>query len=185
VWTAVDGYSGATALGIAALSGLEGVLASGITWTDAFLGNVQGSVGETSTLAIFIGGFFLLLTRTASWRIVLGVFLGMTVLSTLLNWIGSDTNPMFNLPWHWHLVLGGFAFGMIYMATDPVSASMTNTGKWYYGALIGVMVVLIRVINPAFPEGMMLAILFANLFAPLIDWFVVQSNVKRRLARHV
>jgi len=185
VWTAVDGYSGATALGIAALSGLEGVLASGITWTDAFLGNVQGSVGETSTLAIFIGGFFLLLTRTASWRIVLGVFLGMTVLSTLLNWVGSDTNPMFNLPWHWHLVLGGFAFGMIYMATDPVSASMTNTGKWYYGALIGVMVVLIRVINPAFPEGMMLAILFANLFAPLIDWFVVQSNVKRRLARHV
>ena len=185
VWTAVDGYSGATALGIAALSGLEGVLASGITWTDAFLGNVQGSVGETSTLAIFIGGFFLLLTRTASWRIVLGVFLGMTVLSTLLNWIGSDTNPMFNLPWHWHLVLGGFAFGMIYMATDPVSASMTNTGKWYYGALIGVIVVLIRVINPAFPEGMMLAILFANLFAPLIDWFVVQSNVKRRLARHV
>ena len=185
VWTAVDGYSGATALGIAALSGLEGVLASGITWTDAFLGNVQGSVGETSTLAIFIGGFFLLLTRTASWRIVLGVFLGMTVLSTLLNWIGSDTNPMFNLPWHWHLVLGGFAFGMIYMATDPVSASMTNTGKWYYGALIGVMVVLIRVINPAFPEGMMLAILFANLFAPLIDWFVVQSNVKRRLARNV
>lgn len=185
VWTAVDGYSGATALGIAALSGLEGVLASGITWTDAFLGNMQGSVGETSTLAIFIGGFFLLLTRTASWRIVLGVFLGMTVLSTLLNWIGSDTNPMFNLPWHWHLVLGGFAFGMIYMATDPVSASMTNTGKWYYGALIGVMVVLIRVINPAFPEGMMLAILFANLFAPLIDWFVVQSNVKRRLARHV
>ncbi len=185
VWTAVDGYSGATALGIAALSGLEGVLASGITWTDAFLGNMQGSVGETSTLAIFIGGFFLLLTRTASWRIVLGVFLGMTVLSTLLNWIGSDTNPMFNLPWHWHLVLGGFAFGMIYMATDPVSASMTNTGKLYYGALIGVMVVLIRVINPAFPEGMMLAILFANLFAPLIDWFVVQSNVKRRLARHV
>ena len=185
VWTAVDGYSGATALVISGLCGLEGVLASGITWTDAFLGNVQGSVGETSTLAIFIGGFFLLLTRTASWRIVLGVFLGMTVLSTLLNWIGSDTNPMFNLPWHWHLVLGGFAFGMIYMATDPVSASMTNTGKWYYCALIGVMVVLIRVINPAFPEGMMLAILFANLFAPLIDWFVVQSNVKRRLARHV
>jgi Na+-transporting NADH:ubiquinone oxidoreductase subunit B len=132
-----------------------------------------------------IGGFFLLLTRTASWRIVLGVLLGMVAMSTLFNVVGSDSNPMFALPWYWHLVLGGFAFGMIFMATDPVSASMTNTGKWYYGGLIGVMAVLIRVVNPAFPEGIMLAILFANLFAPLIDWFVVQSNVKRRLARHV
>lgn len=185
VWTAVDGYSGATALGIAALNGLEGVVSSGITWMDAFFGSVPGSVGETSTLAILIGGFFLLLTRTASWRIVLGVLLGMVAMSTLFNVVGSDSNPMFALPWYWHLVLGGFAFGMIFMATDPVSASMTNTGKWYYGGLIGVMAVLIRVVNPAFPEGIMLAILFANLFAPLIDWFVVQSNVKRRLARHV
>ncbi|MDA9285986.1 NADH:ubiquinone reductase (Na(+)-transporting) subunit B [Pseudomonadales bacterium] len=185
VWTAVDGYSGATALGIAALNGLEGVVSSGITWMDAFFGSVPGSVGETSTLAILIGGFFLLLTRTAAWRIVLGVFLGMVAMSSLFNLIGSDANPMFAVPWYWHLVMGGFAFGMIYMATDPVSASMTNTGKWYYGGLIGVMAVLIRVVNPAFPEGMMLAILFANLFAPLIDWFVVQSNVKRRLARHV
>ena len=185
VWTAVDGYSGATALGIAALNGLEGVVSSGITWMDAFFGSVPGSVGETSTLAILIGGFFLLLTRTAAWRIVLGVFLGMVAMSSLFNLIGSDTNPMFAVPWYWHLVMGGFAFGMIYMATDPVSASMTNTGKWYYGGLIGVMAVLIRVVNPAFPEGIMLAILFANLFAPLIDWFVVQSNVKRRLARHV
>jgi Na+-transporting NADH:ubiquinone oxidoreductase subunit B len=108
---------------------------------------------------------------------------GMFALSTLFNIIGSDTNPMFALPWHWHLVLGGFAFGMIFMATDPVSASMTNTGKLWFGVLIGVMVVLIRVVNPAFPEGMMLAILFANLFAPLIDHFVVEANVKRRLAR--
>jgi len=185
VWTAVDGYSGATALGIAALNGLEGVVSSGITWMDAFFGSVPGSVGETSTLAILIGGFFLLLTRTAAWRIVLGVFLGMVAMSSLFNLIGSDANPMFAVPWYWHLVMGGFAFGMIYMATDPVSASMTNTGKWYYGGLIGVMAVLIRVVNPAFPEGIMLAILFANLFAPLIDWFVVQSNVKRRLARHV
>jgi len=185
VWTAVDGFSGATALGIAALSGMEGVLASGMTWTDAFLGKMQGSMGETSTLAIFIGGFFLLLTRTASWRIVSGVFLGMLSMSLLFNGIGSDTNPMFSMPWYWHLVLGGFAFGMIFMATDPVSASMTNQGKWFYGGLIGVMAVLIRVINPAFPEGIMLAILFANLFAPLIDWFVVQANIKRRLARNV
>jgi Na+-transporting NADH:ubiquinone oxidoreductase subunit B len=185
VWTAVDGFSGATALGIAALSGIEGVIASGVTWTDAFLGNIQGSMGETSTLAILIGGFFLLLTRTASWRIIAGVLVGMVAMSTLFNMIGSESNSMFSMPWYWHLVLGGFAFGMIYMATDPVSASMTNTGKWYYGGLIGVMAVLIRVINPAFPEGIMLAILFANLFAPLIDWFVVQSNVKRRLARNV
>lgn len=185
VWTAVDGYSGASALGIAALYGIEGVIASGITWSDAFFGNMQGSIGETSTLAIFIGGFFLLLTRTASWRIIAGVLVGMVAMSTLFNVIGSESNSMFSMPWYWHLVLGGFAFGMIYMATDPVSASMTNTGKWYYGGLIGVMAVLIRVVNPAFPEGMMLAILFANLFSPLIDWFVVQSNVKRRLARNV
>jgi Na+-transporting NADH:ubiquinone oxidoreductase subunit B len=185
VWTAVDGFSGATALGIAALNGMDGVLASGMTWTDAFLGKMQGSMGETSTLAIFIGGFFLLLTRTAAWRIVTGVLLGMVGMSLLFNVIGSETNPMFSMPWYWHLVLGGFAFGMIFMATDPVSASMTNKGKWFYGGLIGVMAVLIRVINPAFPEGIMLAILFANLFAPLIDWFVVQANIKRRLARNV
>ena len=183
VWTAVDGYSGATALSLAAAGGLEGVMASGMTWWDAFLGNIQGSVGEVSTLAIFIGGAILLTTRVASWRIMAGVFLGMTATSLLFNWIGSDTNPMFALPWHWHLVLGGFAFGMVYMATDPVSAAMTNTGRWWYGALIGVMCVLIRVVNPAFPEGMMLAILFANLFAPLFDHWVVQGNIKRRLAR--
>ena len=183
VWTAVDGDSGATALSLAAAGGLEGVMASGVTWWDAFLGNIQGSVGEVSTLAIFIGGAILLTTRVASWRIMAGVFLGMTATSLLFNWIGSDTNPMFALPWHWHLVLGGFAFGMVYMATDPVSAAMTNTGRWWYGALIGVMCVLIRVVNPAFPEGMMLAILFANLFAPLFDWSVVRANVRRRLAR--
>ncbi len=97
--------------------------------------------------------------------------------------IGSDTNPMFGLPWYWHLSLGGFAFGMVFMATDPVSAAMTNKGRWIYGILIGFMTVLIRVVNPAFPEGIMLAILFANIFAPLIDYFVVQSNIKRRLQR--
>ena len=103
--------------------------------------------------------------------------------SIFFNLIGSETNPMFAVPWYWHLVIGGFAFGMIYMATDPVSAAMTNTGKWWYGVLIGIMCVLIRVVNPAFPEGMMLAILFANLFASLIDWTVVRANVRRRLAR--
>ncbi|SFP89933.1 Na+-transporting NADH:ubiquinone oxidoreductase subunit B [Geopseudomonas sagittaria] len=185
VWTAVDGYVGATSLSLGAAGGVEAIVGQGITWMDAFIGTIHGSVGETSTLAIFIGGAVLLLTKIASWRIVAGVMIGMVATSTLFNVIGSDTNPMFAMPWHWHLVVGGFAFAMLFMATDPVSASMTNTGKWLFGALIGLMVVLIRVVNPAFPEGMMLAILFANLFAPLIDHFVVQANIKRRLARNV
>ena len=185
IWTAVDGFSGATPLGLAAAGGIEGVLAANVTWMDAFLGSIQGSVGETSTLAIMIGGAVLLFARVAAWRIVAGVFLGMVATTLLFNAIGSETNPMFSVPFYWHLVMGGFAFGMFFMATDPVSGSMTDKGKWVFGALIGVMVVLIRVVNPAFPEGMMLAILFANLFAPLIDNFVVQANIKRRIARNV
>lgn len=184
VWVAVDGFTAATPLGIAALNGVEGLAAQRITWMDAFMGQIPGSIGEVSTLAIFIGGGILLWTRIAAWRIVAGVMVGMIVMSLLLNLIGSDTNPLFSMPFYWHLVLGGFAFGMMFMATDPVSASMTNMGKWYFGALIGVMVVLIRVVNPAFPEGMMLAILFANLCAPLIDYFVVEANIKRRVARN-
>ena len=185
VWTTVDGYTGATALSQAAAGGIDQVVASGLTWSDAFLGFMPGSIGETSTLALLIGGGVLLLMKIASWRIVAGVMLGMIAMSQVFNLIGSDTNPMFSMPWHWHLVVGGFALGMMFMATDPVSASMTDTGKWIFGALIGVMVVLIRVVNPAFPEGMMLAILFANLCAPLIDHFVVAANIKRRLARNV
>lgn len=183
VWTAIDGYTGATALSIAASEGMA-ALQQAVSWSDAFLGNLQGSIGETSTLAILIGGGILLWTRIASWRIVTGVMIGMVATSTLFNLLAdSSSNPMFAMPWEWHLVLGGFAFAMMFMATDPVSASMTDAGKWFFGALIGLMVVLIRVVNPAFPEGMMLAVLFANLFAPLIDHFVVQANIKRRLAR--
>ena len=185
VWAAVDGFSGATALSVAGAGGIQAVIDGGLSWMDAFIGTMQGSIGETSTLAIFIGGAVLLMTKIASWRIVAGVMIGMIALSTLFNFLGSETNPMFSMPWYWHMVTGGFAFGMIFMATDPVSASMTNTGKWVFGILIGVMVVLIRVVNPAFPEGMMLAILFANLCAPLIDHFVVKANIKRRLARNV
>ncbi|KPV94649.1 Na(+)-translocating NADH-quinone reductase subunit B [Pseudoalteromonas sp. P1-9] len=181
VWTAVDGFSGATMLGQAVVGSVD--YSNMELWWNAFYGFVQGSVGETSTLALMIGGLALIYFRIASWRIVLGVFAGMVAMSFLLNGIGSETNNMFAMPWHWHLVLGGFAFGMFFMATDPVSASFTDKGKWAYGILIGVMVVLIRVVNPAYPEGMMLAILFANLFAPLFDHFVVQSNIKRRLAR--
>ncbi|MBK8971540.1 MAG: NADH:ubiquinone reductase (Na(+)-transporting) subunit B [Hahellaceae bacterium] len=182
IWTAVDGFSGATSLSIAASGGME-ALSQSVTWMDAFLGFEQGSVGETSVLAILLGGAVLVAMGIASWRIISGVFIGMAATATLLNVVGSTTNPMFAVPAHWHLVMGGFAFGMIFMATDPVSSSMTDAGKWVFGALIGFMTVLIRVINPAFPEGIMLAILFGNLFAPYIDHVVVQANIKRRLAR--
>ncbi len=182
VWTAVDGYSGATPLGVVAAEGMNGLQAQ-YTWIDAFIGAIPGSIGETSTLMVMIGGAILLLTKVASWRVVAGVFLGMFLFSSFLNLVGSDSNPAFAMPWYWHLVVGGFAFGMFFMATDPVSAAMTDRGRWAYGILIGVMTVLIRVINPAFPEGIMLAILFANLFAPLFDHFVIQANIKRRLAR--
>ncbi len=182
VWVAVDGYTGATPLSVVASGGMD-ALTQSWTWTEAFLGSIPGSIGETSTLAILLGMVLLLATRIASWRIMLGVFLGMVAFSSLLNAVGSDSNLAFGMPWYWHLVTGGFAFGMVFMATDPVSAAMTNTGKWCFGILIGVMTVLIRVVNPAFPEGIMLAILFSNLFAPLMDHFVVQANIKRRLAR--
>lgn len=183
VWTAIDGYTGATPLAVAALDGMQGIADAGYSWGQTFIGTIPGSLGETSTLAILLGMAFLLFTRVASYRIIGGVFLGMFATTALFNLIGSETNPMFAMPWYWHLTIGGFAFGMVFMATDPVSAAMTNKGRWMYGILIGFMTVLIRVINPAFPEGIMLAILFANIFAPLIDYFVVQSNIKRRLKR--
>jgi Na+-transporting NADH:ubiquinone oxidoreductase subunit B len=178
VWVAVDGYTAATSLGTAVLG--EGY---GYAWWDAFIGYIPGSIGETSTLAIAIAAVILMASRIASWRIILGCVIGLFIGTAMFNLIGSDTNPMFGIPPEWHLVMGGFAFGAVFMATDPVSAAMTNRGRLIYGVLIGFMCILIRVVNPAFPEGMMLAILFGNLFAPLIDHFVVQSNIKRRLAR--
>ncbi|TFH69368.1 NADH:ubiquinone reductase (Na(+)-transporting) subunit B [Gammaproteobacteria bacterium LSUCC0057] len=181
VWTAVDGYTGATMLSVAATEGAAALAQVG-SWWDAFLGRIPGSIGETSTLGILMGAVLLLLTRIASWRIILGTLVGSAALSMLFNALES-TNPMFALPFYWHWVIGGFAFGAVFMATDPVSASMTEAGKFWYGFLIGIMVILIRVVNPAYPEGMMLAILFANLFAPLIDHVVVQANINRRLAR--
>ncbi|WP_305406277.1 NADH:ubiquinone reductase (Na(+)-transporting) subunit B [Photobacterium leiognathi] len=188
VWTAADGFSGATPLSQWAQGGQAGVVntitGQNITWMDAFIGHIPGSIGEVSTLAILIGGAFIVIMGIASWRIIAGTMIGMIAAATLFNIIGSDTNPMFSMPWQWHLVLGGFAFGMMFMATDPVSAAFTNKAKWWYGALIGAMAVMVRVVNPAYPEGMMLAILFANLFAPLFDNLVVQGNIKRRLARH-
>jgi Na+-transporting NADH:ubiquinone oxidoreductase subunit B len=193
IWTAVDGFSGATPLALAANGQLDfgaGLTANAsttpdvdLTWMQTAMGGIQGSIGETSTLIIALGALILLTTKIASWRIMLSVLLGMVFMATVFNWTGSETNPMFAMPWYWHLTVGGFAFGLVYMATDPVSASMTDAGKLAFGALIGIMVVLIRVINPAFPEGMMLAILFANLCAPLIDYFVIKANVARRRLR--
>ncbi len=183
VWTAVDGFSGATPLALAAVGGVEAITAAGVTWWQSFFGEIQGSLGETSTLACLLGAVFLLYTKVASWRIMAGVVAGMIVTTWLFNLIGSATNPMFELPWHWHIVLGGFAFGTVFMATDPVSAAMTDTGKWIFGILIGFMTIAIRVVNPAYPEGIMLAILFANIFAPLIDYFVERANIRRRRRR--
>lgn len=184
VWTAIDGFSGATALGITAIEGMAGITAMGLTWTQAFLGQMQGSLGETSAAACLLGAAFLVFTRIASWRIIAAVFAGLIIPTLLFGNVDSD-NPMMAMPWHWHVVLGGFAFGAIFMATDPVSAAQTDAGKWIFGLLIGFMTWLIRVINPAFPEGIMLAILFANIFAPVIDYFVVRANVRRRLKRNV
>jgi Na+-transporting NADH:ubiquinone oxidoreductase subunit B len=183
VWTAVDGYTAATPLGLAADGGLSAVTEH-YSWFQTFMGFEPGCLGETSVLAIMIGAAFLLYTRVASYRVMGGVFAGMVATSLLFNVIGSDTNHMFALPWYWHLTVGGFAFGMVYMATDPVTAAMTNTGRWVFGALVGGMTVLIRVVNPAFPEGIMLAILFSNMFAPTIDYFVIQANIRRRMKRH-
>ncbi|MEM1377379.1 MAG: NADH:ubiquinone reductase (Na(+)-transporting) subunit B, partial [Pseudomonadota bacterium] len=160
VWVPVDGFTGATALAVSAADGVQELAARGMSWWDSFLGFVPGSMGETSTLAAGLGLIFLLATRIANFRMVVGCLGGMIAFSLLLNFIGSDTNPMFAMPWYWHLVLGGYAFGLVFMVTEPVSGSHTNMGRYIYGALIGVMVVMIRVINPAFPEGMMLAILF-------------------------
>jgi Na+-transporting NADH:ubiquinone oxidoreductase subunit B len=181
VWVAVDGLSQATALAQFADSTMEVTY----SWMDAFLGFIPGSMGETSALACLIGAIILIATKVGSWKIMLSVVVGTTVTTLLLNIVGSATNPMFNMPVYWHFVIGGFAFGTVFMATDPVSATMTEKGKYVYGFFIGFLTVLVRVINPAFPEGMMLAILFMNVFAPIIDRYYINQNIKRRLARNV
>ncbi len=181
--TSADGVSGATWLAVASETG-QAAVAQGVSWMDSFLGFIPGSMGETSALACLIGAVVLIVTGVGSWRIMAGVTIGTVVMALGLNAIGSDTNPFFATPFWWHFVLGGWAFGMVFMATDPVSAAQTDRGRWIYGILIGVLVVLIRVVNPAYPEGMMLAILLMNVMAPLIDHFVVNSNIKRRKARY-
>ena len=177
----VDGLTGATWLSRAAVLGLPGL--EGLSWWDAFVGTIPGSMGETSMLACLVGAALLLLTRLASWRTMLGVTAGTLVMALAFNAIGSETNGMFALPFHWHVVLGGWALGTVFMATDPVSSPFTARGQLLYGLLIGVLTVLVRVVNPAFPEGMMLAILFMNMFAPLLDYLLVQAHIRRREAR--
>ncbi len=181
--TTVDGVSGATWLANA-VEGGQAVVVQGVTWWDAFVGFIPGSMGETSTLACLAGGLLLIFTGVGSWRIMLSVVLGTIAMTLVLNGVGSSTNPFFDVLFWWHFVLGGWAFGMVYMATDPVSAPVSNKGASIYGFLIGVLAVLIRVVNPAYPEGMMLAILLMNVFAPVIDHFVVRANMKRRKARY-
>ena len=192
VWVAtgekvVDGFSGATALaqfyGGTAPEALVTPAGGALSWMDAFLGFMPGSIGEVSTAACLIGAAVLIFSKIGSWRIMLSCLLGMVGMTVLLNLVGPEGNSYTAVPWHWHLVVGGFAFGTVFMATDPVSAAQTETGKWIYGALIGVLTVLVRVINPAYPEGMMLAIIFMNIFAPVIDYYVVKANIKRREQR--
>jgi Na+-transporting NADH:ubiquinone oxidoreductase subunit B len=186
VWTAVDGFSGATPLGAVAEGGMKAVHALNVTWSEAFLGTIQGSMGETSTLACLVGAAILLICGVASWRIMVGMLLGFVGFASLLYAIylgGGTTSPAFEMPPYWHLVVGGFAFGLVFMATDPVSAAITRRGQWIYGGLIGSMVILVRVVNPGFPEGVMLAILFGNVFAPLADHYIVRANIRRRKLR--
>ena len=189
VWAAVDGFSRATPLAVVATaqrgaSAIAALTDAGYTFKDMFLGFIPGSIGETSALACLLGLGFLLIAGVASWRVVAGCAVGLTAMSLVFfAFRGENSMAFFNLPPYWHMVMGGFAFGSIFMATDPVSSSATETGKWIYGILIGMLVVLIRMVNPAYPEGVMLAILFMNVFAPLIDHFIVQQNIKRRRAR--
>ncbi|HMB69463.1 MAG TPA: NADH:ubiquinone reductase (Na(+)-transporting) subunit B [bacterium] len=194
VWTAVDStlavdaWSGATPLSVAAASQGSGVVqtlnAAGYTWLDGLLGTMPGSMGEVSALACLIGAAVLVASGVGSFRVMIAMAAGGIVGSFLMNAVAGDASPgIMWMPWQYHLVYGGFAFGLVYMATDPVSSAATATGKLIYGFLIGVLAILIRAVNPAYPEGVMLAILFMNVFAPLVDHFVVQANVRRRLAR--
>jgi len=185
--TPVDTYTGATVLGEVATATKPGLnivdtVGNPLTFWDGFLGLIPGSVGETSTLAILLGAAFILITGVASWKVMLSVFTGGTLMALTFNAFGPDT-AIAQFPWHYHLVFGGFAFGAVFMATDPVTAARTEKGKWFYGFFIGALTIIIRVLNPGYPEGMMLAILFMNIFAPLIDYYVVEGNIKRRMKR--
>ncbi len=176
----VDGFSGATPMALAVTGGVEAINEQ-FSFMDIFLGVIPGSIGESSVPAILFGLLVLIFTGIASWRVMLSMLLGGVVMTLLFN--AFAVNPFMEVPVHYQLCMGGFMFGFVYMATDPVTAAQTNTGKWIYGFLIGFIAILIRVLNPAYPEGVMLAILLLNVFAPLIDHYVIEANIKRRLAR--
>jgi Na+-transporting NADH:ubiquinone oxidoreductase subunit B len=185
----VDSFSGATPLGQVATSttdiaNITGTMGNPISFMDGFWGLIPGSIGETSVLAILIGAAILLFTGIGSWKTMLSIFAGGALMAFIFNLIGPNT-AISHFPWYNHMVFGGFAFGAVFMATDPVTSARTEKGKWIYGFLIGVMAIIIRVLNPGYPEGMMLAILFMNIFAPLIDFYVVDANIKTRLKRAV
>jgi Na+-transporting NADH:ubiquinone oxidoreductase subunit B len=187
-----DGYSGATALSVPAaevnqhaVSLINGVTQFDYSWWNMLVGWIPGSIGETSKLLIIMGAIFLAITKIANWRVMAGSLIGLGVTAYLTNLMAPfSSNTMLSLPAHYHLVMGGFLFGMAFMATEPVTGCHTNQGRWVYGILFGMLTVIVRAINPAYPEGTMLAILLLNAFASLIDWFVIQSNIKRRLARY-
>lgn len=176
----VDGFSGATPLALAYQGGWENVTNT-FSNNQLFWGTIPGSIGETSKPLIIVGALFLAFTKVASWRIMLSMFIGGVVMSMILNLWGA--NPFMEVPWYYQMYMGSFLFAMAFMATDPVTASGTNTGKWIYGLMIGAIGMIVRVLNPAYPEGWMLAILFMNTFAPLIDHYVLESNISKRLKR--
>jgi len=188
VWTAVpaeaavDGFSGATVLSQMRVMTTP-FEAQGFSFWNAFVGLEPGSMGETSALACLIGAVVIIVTGVGSWRTIAGLTLGTIAMASAFNVLGSDANPWFGVPFWWHMVLGGWAFGTVFMATDPVTAPFSDKGRWIYGFLIGVLVVLIRVVNPAYPESMMLVILFMNVMAPVIDYGFIRANIRRRLAR--
>ncbi len=184
VWSGIAGYGGTTAFKAVAAEGLDALAANGIAWSQSFLGLVQGAVGVTSTLACVLGAAVLIVGGCASWRIMAGALLGVVGGSLLATAVAGPAHPILTLPWYWHLTLGTAAFGIVFLAPEPVTAATTGTGRWLYGLLVGGMIVLVRVANPAHPDGVVLAILLGNVFAPLIDYAVAWANIRRRGRRH-
>lgn len=185
VWIPVPGFSIVPVLGLAAGGGIPAVLDTGLTWWDLFVGIRPGPIGMTSVLGCVLGAGYLVLTGTASLRIMLAVLLGMVVTVLVINGLAANGNPLFEIRWTWHVVLGGLAFGTVFLATDPVASAMTNPGRWVFGALVGILVIVIRVTSPSYNEGILFAVLLASLFSPVIDFVVVESNIRRRRRRLV
>jgi Na+-transporting NADH:ubiquinone oxidoreductase subunit B len=185
IWAGAASYGGTGIFGQIAGGGMDALARAGLTWRDSFIGFEPDVIGVSSAAACLIGAAVLIVTGAASWRIMLAVLTGGVVAALLVNFLGRDAGPIFSVPWYWHLTLGGFAFGSVFLAADPVSAASTNAGRWIYGLLIGAMIVLVRVANPIHPDGVLMAVLLGNVFAPLIDYGVVWANIRRRARRYV